>query len=239
MNSFLPNEFYFTIAPIAVLSLSLAAVAISYVFLLMKLNKSEKDKMYLQSKIRDHASDILKEAHEKSLKIIQEATEKGRVIIKDSQIISDDAKGKFNMDFTAMMKRQEEVLNLRSNEISKLFDRFESEVLKETEDQFKVIAKNLETHAFAGIAEFRETLESQRIFVHKQLEDKLDEEYQKAQKDIEMYKTEQMKKIDKQVFDILHALVRDVLGRSLSLKDHEDLVQKALVQMKDQMNKEM
>lgn len=239
MNSFLPNEFYLTIAPMAVLSLALAAVAVSYVFLLMRLNKSEKDKVFLQSKIRDHASDILKDAHEKSLRIIQDATEKGRLIIKDSQIIGDEAKSKFNADFLNMMKKQEDVLNLRSSEISKLFDRFEDEVLKETEEQFKLVAKNLENHAFAGIGEFREALESQKIYVHKQLESKLEEEYGKAVKDIEVYKKDQMKKIDKQVFDILHALIRDVLGRSLSLKDHEDLVQKALVQMKDQMNKEM
>lgn len=239
MNSILPNELLLTMAPIAVLSLALAAVAVSYVFLLIKLNKSEKDKVFLQSKIRDHASDILKEAHEKSLRIIQEATDKGRSIIKDSQIIGDDAKNKFNDDIQAMLKKQEEVLNLRSGEISKIYDKFESDVLRETEDQFKIIAKNMENHAFAGIGEFRESLEGQRIFIHKQLEARLDEEYKKAQKDIEIYKTDQMKKIDKQVFDILHALIRDVLGRSLSLKDHEDLVQKALVQMKDQINKEM
>lgn len=229
-------EYLFTIAPIAVLSLALAAVAVSYVFLLVRLGKSEKDKVLLQSKLRDHASEILADAHEKRLKIIRDATEKAASMIKDTEVFNIEDKSKFITEIESVRKRQEEILAQRSEEISKLYSQFEANIQKETEEQFKIIAKDMENHALAGIGEFREALEEEKIMMNKDLSSKIDEEYKKAQKHIEDYKVDQMKKVDKQVFDILHALIRDVLGRSLSLKDHEDLVQKALLQMKSELN---
>lgn len=237
MFGLLPADLYLTIAPIAALSLALAGVAVSYVILLIKLNKSEKDKIFLQSRIRDHATDILNESHQKSLRIIQDATEKARLIIKDTQVFNDDVKLKFTSDIQGIKKQHEEILNMRSEEISKLYNKFETDVMQDSQEQFKIIAKTLENSAIAGIGEFREALENERIFIHKQLESRLDEEYKKAQKDIENYKVEHMKRIDKQVFEILHTLVREILGKSLALKDHEELVQKALLQMQVEMRK--
>ena len=239
MNYVLPSELLFTFGPIAVLSLALSAVAVSYVFLLIKLSKSEKDKVVLQSKIRDSASEVLQQSHDKSLKIIQEAVDKAEAIIKDAQIFSDATKDHFIADLQSAKQAQEKILSSRNEEISRIYDQFVADVRNDTNNRFRVVARDMENHALAGIGEFRESLESERIFLHKQLEGKVEEEYRHVKKDIEDYKAEQMKKIEKRVFDILHELLRDILGRSLSLKEHEDLVQKALVQMKTEMSSEI
>ena len=239
MNSFLPEELLFTFGPIAVLSLALSAVAVSYVFLLIKLNKSEKDKVVLQSKVRDNASEILRQSHEKGLRILQEASAKAEAIIKDAQIFSDSTKDHFIADLQSAKQAQEKILSSRNEEISNLYDQFVADVRHDTNERFYIVAKDMENHALAGIGEFREALESERIFMHKQLESKVEEEYKKAQRHIEDYKSDQMEKIQKRVFDILHELLGDILGRSFSLKEHEDLVQKSLVQMKTEMSSEV
>jgi F0F1-type ATP synthase membrane subunit b/b' len=238
MNSFAPEELFFTFGSIAVLSLALSAVAVSYVFLLIKLNKSEKDKVVLQSKIRDNAAEILRQSHEKGLRVVQEAVVKAEAIVKDAQIFSDTTRDNFIADLQSAKQAQEKILASRNEEISSLYDQFVLDVRHDTGERFRIVAKDMENHALAGIGEFRGALESERIFMHKQLESKVEEEYKKAQKHIEDYKEDQMKKVEKHVFDILHTLVRDVLGRSLSLSEHEDLVQKALVQMKGEMSGE-
>ncbi len=239
MNYVLPGEFLFTFGPIAILSLALSAVAVSYVFLLIKLSKSEKDKVVLQGKIRDNASEILRQSHEKGLRIVQEATAKAEVIIKDTQIFSDSTKDHFIADLQSAKQAQEKILLIRNEEISRVYDQFVEDVRRDTSARFSVVARDMENHALAGIGEFREALESERIFMHKQLEVKVEEEYKNVKKHIEDYKAEQMKKIEKRVFDILHDLVLDILGKSLSLKEHEDLVQKALVRMKIEMSSEV
>ncbi len=232
----LPTEFLLAIAPMTVLSLALAAVAVSYIFLLIRLDKSEKDKVYLQSKIRDHASDILKEAHEKRLKIINEAVEKARSIIKETETFNIDVKAKFNADLYEFRSSQEKLLTLKSEELSRLYEQFTRDVRRQIEEQFKIIAKNTENQAINGIGELREILEAERVFMRKQLEVKVDEEYKKSKQHIEEYKIDQMKKIDKKVFDVLQVLIREVLGKSISLKEHEELVQKALSNMQTEIN---
>jgi F0F1-type ATP synthase membrane subunit b/b' len=239
MINILSTEFLFTLAPIAVLSLALAAVAVSYVFLLIKLSKSEKDKVFLQSKIRDHSSEILQQSHEKGLRIIQEATKKAQLILGEAQVFSNEAKAQFASDFKAASKKNEEFLESRTVEVSKMYEKFITDLRTDADEQFKMITKDMENHSLAIIGEFREALESERIFMHKELEGKIAEEYKKTQKHIEDYKVDQIKKVDKQVFDILHALTSNVLGRSLSLKDHEDLVQRALAKMKVEMDSDI
>lgn len=239
MDNLLSQEYLYTVLPIAVLSLALAGVAVSYVFLLLRLGKSEKDKVYLQSKIRDHSMDILKEAHEKRLKIIQDAISKAGAIIQDTQFIGADVKTQFASDIQEMKKKQEEFLRIRQEHISKLYDDFEADMRKSTAEQFKILSKNMENLALGSVKEYKEEIEAEKVSIHKQIDQKIEEEVKKSQKHIEEYKLDQMKKIDKRVFDILEALTRDILGKSLTLKDHEDLIQKALVQLKTDMNSEI
>jgi F0F1-type ATP synthase membrane subunit b/b' len=239
MNDFLAQEYLFTIVPTAVLSLALAAVAVSYIFLLIRLGKSEKDKLFLQSKIRGQTSEILKDAQDRRLKIIQQATDKAHEILRDTQVFDSDTRKKLDFDYQEIRKRQEEFIILRSQEISKSYDQFTLSLRKATEDQFAAMARNMEKNALAEIEQFRKEIEDERIFMHKQMSSKIDEEFKKSQKNIEDYKNSQIKKVDKQVYNILQALTRDVLGRSLSIHDHEDLVQKALVQMKMDMNSDL
>lgn len=239
MTDLLAQEYIYLIGPTAVLSLALAAVAVSYVFLLIRLGKSEKDKLFLQSKIKDHASDVLKEAHEKRLKIMQDAVNQAGDIIKNSQLLTGEVKDKINEDMQEMRKKQFDILTQRQQQLTRFYEDFEKESRNLIFDQFKQMVKNMENFTSDGIKELREDIEKERQTVNKQIELKIQEENKRAQKAVEEYKIEQIKKIDKRVFDILQALTRDILGRSLTLKDHEELIQKALVQMKSDMNSEI
>ena len=238
MSNFLPQDYLFTIGPILVLSFALSAVAVSYVFLLVRFNKSEKDKVFLQSKIRDQTADILKDAHEKRLKIIREAMDRSHSILKELESFNVDFKYQFAEDLQAVRKKQEEAVVRKSDEISRLYSEFSTNLERGIEEQFNNMTKDMLSQSSLEVEEFRKTLEAGRIDIRKELKDRLDVEYKKAQKNIEDYKVDQIKKVDKHVFGILQALTRDVLGKSLSLKDHEDLVQKALSEMKAEMNSE-
>lgn len=239
MTDLLAQDYIYLIGPTAVLSLALAAVAVSYVFLLIRLGKSEKDKLFLQSKIKDHAQDILKEAHEKRLKIMQDAVNQAGDIIKNSQLLTGEVKDKITEDMQEMRKKQFDILTQRQQQLTKFYEDFEKESRNLIFDQFKQMVKNMENFTSSGIKELREDIEKERQTVNKQIELRIQEENKRAQKAVEEYKIEQIKKIDKRVFDILQALTRDILGRSLTLKDHEELIQKALSQMKSDMNSDI
>ncbi len=238
MSEFFSQEYIYIIVSTGILSLALAAVAVSYVFLLIKLGKSEKDKLFLQSKIRDQTSDILQDAHEKRLRIIKEAMDKAHSLLKDTQGFSIDVQNRFTADLEEIKKKQEELVVIRAGQISKLYEQFTLNLQRKTEEQFVTTARTMEKHAVSEIEDLRKEIEDERLFIKKQLTGKIEEEYVKAKKSIEDYKAEQVKKLDKQVFDVLNALTREIIGRSLSIQDHNDLVQKALVEMKTQMSSE-
>lgn len=239
MSELFGSEFFLAIAPTVVMSLALAAVAVSYVFLLIRLGKTEKDKLFLQTKIRDHASDILREANEKRLRIIQDASDHAQMIIKQADGLNLETKDKIMLSIREMSKRQEQMLDERRIELARLYDDIEANNRNDLTQRFKVMAGNIENHALAGIVEFREGVEREMIGLKRELKEKIDQEMKRINVDIEDYKAKQMKKVDEKVFEVLQALTREVLGKSLSIKDHEDLVQKALIEMKSQINSEI
>lgn len=50
----------------------------------------------------------------------------------------------------------------------------------------------------------------------------------KLQKELEKYKRDQLARVDHEITQIVFAAAREVLGRAISLSEHEDLVSKAL-----------
>lgn len=54
----------------------------------------------------------------------------------------------------------------------------------------------------------------------------------KAQKDIDLYRESQLAKVDQEINSIVYVAAREILGRAISLSEHEDLVHKALERAK-------
>lgn len=54
----------------------------------------------------------------------------------------------------------------------------------------------------------------------------------KAEKEVASYKTTKLNEVDQQVRDIIFRAAREVIGRSISFSEHEDLVNKALERAK-------
>lgn len=84
-------------------------------------------------------------------------------------------------------------------------------------------AKSREIAAYVQKAELEQVKESQ-FFVANMLS--------KAEKEVEEYKKNKLIKVDQQIREIVIAAAREVIGRAISLSEHEDLVNKALEKAK-------
>ncbi len=82
------------------------------------------------------------------------------------------------------------------------------------------------------VKEFADTLHKETIESQQIVEQKVQEEYKKVEGEIKQYKDEQMAKIEESIYDILHDVSHKVMGKALSLKDHEALVLEALEEAK-------
>ena len=54
----------------------------------------------------------------------------------------------------------------------------------------------------------------------------------KAEQQIEKYKQDRLKDVDKELREIVFKAAREVIGRSISFSEHEDLVNRALERAK-------
>ncbi len=84
-------------------------------------------------------------------------------------------------------------------------------------------AKSREIAAFVQKAEQEQVKESQ-FFVANMLS--------KAEKEVEEYKKNKIGNVDEQIREIVISAAREVIGRAISLSEHEDLVNKALEKAK-------
>ncbi len=103
-------------------------------------------------------------------------------------------------------------------------DRVEKEVekfIRELSDLSS--AKGREIAAFVQKSEQEQVKESQ-FFVANMLS--------KAEKEVEEYKKNKLGKVDTQIREIVISAAREVIGRAISLSEHEDLVNKALEKAK-------
>jgi flagellar biosynthesis/type III secretory pathway protein FliH len=83
--------------------------------------------------------------------------------------------------------------------------------------------KSREIAAYVQKAEQEQVKESQ-FFVANMLS--------KAEKEVEEYKKNKISKVDEQIREIVISAAREVIGRAISLSEHEDLVNKALEKAK-------
>lgn len=84
-------------------------------------------------------------------------------------------------------------------------------------------AKSTELAAFIEKSQHEQVKESQ-FFVANMLS--------KIEKDADDYRQNKLKKVDEQIREIVQSAAREVIGRAISLSEHEDLVVKALERAK-------
>lgn len=106
------------------------------------------------------------------------------------------------------------------NKLDKLFDRLERDLAKQLEEiDIWGSQINRDLSDFAKKQQESMIEESQVLVANS---------FSRIQKQLEEYKKNQLIKIDKQIREIILDSAREVLGRSISFSEHEDLVQQAL-----------
>ena len=96
------------------------------------------------------------------------------------------------------------------------------------------IAIEFKNEAVIELARFKKELEEKIINVEGAAEKVLDSEYEEIKVEIERYRTSKMAQIDATAREILTDVTKKVMGKSIDLRAHEDLVIEALENAKRQ-----
>jgi len=216
-----PIVFFALIIDIFILSLSLGAIVIYYTRTVRKLQTLNKEKDITQKEILQKSDLILEEAREKALKIVS-----------DANLFDDSTKKLFDQELKRIQEGQVNTLEKLSYD---LLNSYQKELTDLKDNNIKIvnnISKDIESSTVSELKDFKEILKKETFESQKIVEGKIEEAYKAAQKDIEDYKIVQLKKVEGQIYEIIQNVSKIVLGKTLSLQEHEQLVMDALEKAK-------
>lgn len=218
-----PVLFFILLTGTIALSIAIIILIASYATMLKKHNLLLKEK----------ANSTLQE-HKKELEILEDARTKAAKILADAHFVDKTTKNEF----------QEQLKTVSLNEVKDfekvavvLLEAYKKELEALKENTIKIasnITKDIETDTMQELKDFKEILTKETYGSQKIVEAKIEQEYAQTEKEIETYKAERIKKVEDEIYNIIQNVARIVLGKAISLQDHEQLVIDALNKAKEE-----
>jgi len=223
-----PIVFFDLVIATVVLAATLGVLVVSYVKTLEKFKILQETRLTWQKK----ESDIESEAHKKAVLILQEARSKATKIISEASASQDLLKKTFEEQLKAASLDQAKKLETISEDFLKAYQTTLADLKGNNIKTVSNISKDIEDSTKSELEDFKEILRKETFASQKIVEGKIEEDYKIVEKELETYKAERLKKIEEEIYNIIQNVSKEVLGKTLSLQEHEQLVIDALEKAK-------
>ena len=224
--------FYLLVASILGLVAVIVMLLTAYLKLHAKLVTLEKQNAYFKNQDGAKAEQILEEAHDRAVIIIDEASKKAASLVSESQnfhtAATDALEAKLDQaaasNATELKKASEQLLALYKDALQKI----QSDDIQNATN----ITKDINNIAKSQLKQFKDVLANKTINSEKMVEEKVNQEYQKIEAEITAYKERRMRDVDDNILQIIQSVTEIVLQKQLSVEEQEQLVYDALAKMK-------
>lgn len=215
---------------LAIFILSVALVGVVFYFShIIKRQHPLEDRIDIALKKN---ADLLDDTRERAVRIIDEANSKAIDIVNKADLSTDIAKTKFNEQITRIASSQIKEFEKNSSDFIKLYGRVLQDLKSKNIEVFQNISKDIEANTMGEIKNFKDSMEKLTVSSQQMVKKKIDADYRASKKEIDNYKAEELKKFDNEIYKLLEKVSNLVLGKALSLSEHEDLIQKSLEKAK-------
>lgn len=223
-----PAIFILLIAAVFGLAIVVLFIIQSYNHLIRKVEHAEEEKMHLHDSLNQKATQILDEAHEQNLKILEEANRQAAAILSEATLskTATQAIAKEKLDEVLML--QKKTTDNLNQQFSKNYEAALNKLQSEDVRNLEKITHEVEETVSREMQDFTKTLKSETVDAHAIMQERIEQEYAKAEQDIDTYKKQQIAKIDASVYPLLKKVINLVIGKSLTAQDHELLVTEAI-----------
>jgi uncharacterized protein YoxC len=227
-----PLVFFDLVIALFVLAIALAFMAVSYSQMLKKFNTYQKEADELMNQVHKNEAGLLEDARIKGGKIIDDANRKAVEIIGNSSNLNTQSKKMLDQALDTLLKQQTSYFEKASADFLEAYKK-ELESLKQKNiETIKKTSKNIEEDTIREVEDFDNILQKETFAAQKIVEDKIEKEYSSAQKNVEDYKSEMLKKTEKEIYRILETVSKLTIGKSIPVADHEQLIIEALEKAK-------
>jgi len=205
----LPNTFFqlFTIA---------ADVAIfGFIwYYLWEMHGKEKGIDEQRRKTDENYHHVVDEALAKERKILEDAASEATQIISQTEFLTDESKNALGQALEKMEDQIEKDAGTTSHEFNKTYSTSLQKLAAESLKEFQTITKNMEVDLQNQTKNYRDSM------------------LPILQKELEEYKTMRMQQAERTVTHVIQEVAQEILNKSLSLEDHQQLLIEALEKAK-------
>lgn len=211
------------------------AILVAYKQLTKRLKSIESERDELKKNVENNVEAVLEDARKQSLVVLQRAQVKAQQILSDTKQFQLDAKRIFETELKDVTASSSGELQKASQELLKNYEASLAAIKDQDLNLFKNISKTIEKDVTEEMQQFKATLENETISSQKIVEQKLEEQYATVGSEIQLYKKEQLAKVDAQIIELLHSVTLLTLGKALTLENQQELVIEALAEAKKQV----
>lgn len=222
-----PIIFFFMAAAILILVLILIVI----IFYLLKTriphtNSGRKDDVFQKN------ADLLSETRIKALKIIDDANNQALDIVSKITLSTDSASENFKSEISRASSAQIKEFEKVTSDFIALYSKILQDLKIKNIELFQNISKDVEVSATEEIKNFKDAMQKSTSSFQNEVKKKVDADYEISKKEIESYKKAELAKIDLEIYRILEKMAKIVFGKTISLSEHEDLIEESLEKAK-------
>lgn len=212
-----PLFLYFFTTAVIVLGVLVLALLTYYIRLTTVLRETLARYADAELSLQKKENKVLVHAHKTAHTIVEQAEEQATETARD-----------FSQKEAALLASSAQTL-----------ETMQQEILTETKETYQKlfthIAKQFEQQAAEEVKIFRNSLQQETLQTEKAVADKIEEVYTVMLKDIDAKKQEKLANLEKDIQQIIQKTCHDVIGKSLSLSQQQELVVEALEKAKQEL----
>lgn len=181
-----------------------------FVYLFTQFRKLKKG----QKRLKSAALNIYQAASLKAEELIKRA-------VSSSLKIKEDLKTGVEEELKKIARAEVEKLELETTDLNKVYD----QLVEELEEK---VVENLEKTASDNLEDFKTSFKKATLEKQRQLSNQVSSEYKDINKELSEYKRKQIAQIDRLVKEQVAKISQQVLGRAISLTEHQRLIDEAI-----------
>jgi hypothetical protein len=224
----------FLIFDLIIFGLSMAVVLMTLILIGVgqDLRRARRAEERMKNALFKKEEELLNQAYEEGGRIIREAIKKGAVIEREAEV----NKKEIEELLTRRLSETLEVYGQRMDKvIDGLFANFDERLAKIVEqdiNMFHNISSDIKESTNKQMGDFKKMLAEITISQEEEAKRKIENVYQAMLVEVEKARDERLQKLGEEIFNILTSVSLRVLGKSLSVSDHEQLILEALEKAK-------
>jgi hypothetical protein len=219
-----------------ILAASLACLIIA-VLLYMKKGQLQGKKLHpnatlTEEEVYQRSMRILSDTRIKAVKIIDDANSQAQDIISKATISANASSEAFQQNLAKTATTQIKEFEKATAGFVSVYTQILEDLKSKNVEVFQSVSKNIETNASDEIKTFRDSMQKLAISSQTEIMKKINEDYQSLKTEMDKYKKIQWQKTTSEIYIILEKISKLVMGKALSLSEHEDLIIQALEKAK-------